>query len=140
MNAVRKRKISILLATILVATLVTGLVLYALRQNINLFYTPSQINHGEAPFNRMLRLGGMVVKGSIAQDKNKVHITFKVTDYKHTISVEYAGILPTLFREGQGVVALGKLIDENHFQASEVLAKHDANYMPQELKALKSLS
>lgn len=137
MNSARKRKLQILLFIMMVLTVVTALVLYALRQNISLFYTPTQLAAGEAPKQQTIRLGGMVVEGSI-QRGSDLTVQFKLTDFKQTVTVSYRGILPDLFREGQGIVAMGKLEDPRHFVASEVLAKHDANYMPPEVKnALK---
>lgn len=134
MNSVRKRKIIFLLFIAVILVLVTSLVLYALRQNISLFYTPTQIVHGEAATKHTIRLGGMVVKGSIVRAADDLTVQFKLTDFKQTVTVSYRGILPDLFREGQGIVALGELTDNQHFKATEVLAKHDANYMPPEVK------
>lgn len=134
MNPARKRKLLLILFIASILTVVTGLVLYALRQNISLFYTPTQIVEGEAAKNQSIRLGGMVVNGSILRSKDDLSVEFKLTDYKQTVTVSYRGILPDLFREGQGIVALGELSDNQHFIAKEVLAKHDANYMPREVK------
>jgi cytochrome c-type biogenesis protein CcmE len=108
-----------------------------------LFYTPSQIALGQAPANGSFRIGGMVVPGSITRDQEDLTVRFKITDYSHTVEVEYKGILPDLFREGQGIVAQGRLLDPLHVKASQVLAKHDEKYMPPEVKdalakALKS--
>lgn len=135
MHPVRRRKLFFLFFTFSVLALVIGLVMYALRQNISLFYTPAQIAAGDASHLRSIRVGGMVVKGSIQRSKSDLSVTFKLTDFKETIQVSYRGILPDLFREGQGIVALGSLVDNHHFKAAEVLAKHDANYMPPEVKA-----
>lgn len=134
MNPVRKRKMLLLLFILSVLMIVTGLILYALRQNISLFYTPSQVIEGQAPHQRTIRLGGMVVKGSIVRGAKDLSVQFKLTDYKQTVTVNYRGILPDLFREEQGIVALGQLKNNQQFMASEVLAKHDANYMPPEVK------
>lgn len=134
MHPVRKRKLYMLLLMVSILMAVTGLVLYALRQNISLFYTPSQIVQGQAPLNHTIRAGGMVVQGSVVRGGRDLCVQFKITDYQHTIDVTYTGILPDLFREGQGIVALGQLQDTQHFQAKEVLAKHDENYMPPEVK------
>jgi cytochrome c-type biogenesis protein CcmE len=134
MNPIRRRKMRLLLFIMSILMIVTGLVLYALRQNISLFYTPTQIAAGQAPAHHLIRLGGMVVKGSIVHGDDKLAVQFKLTDFKHSLTVNYHGILPELFREGQGIVALGELGDSQHFIAREVLAKHDANYMPPELK------
>ena len=134
MNAVRKRKMLLLIFIISILALVTGLVLYALRQNISLFYTPTQIVNGEASAKHTIRLGGMVVKGSIVRASKGLAVQFKLTDFKQTVTVHYEGILPDLFREEQGIVALGELSTDGQFKAQEVLAKHDANYMPPEVK------
>lgn len=132
MNPARKRKMGTLLFVLSILALAAALVLYALRQNISLFYTPLQAINGEAPLNHQIRIGGMVKEGSIK--RSGLQVEFKITDYQKTIRVLYEGILPDLFREGQGIVAEGVLSDGSHFQASRVLAKHDANYMPAELK------
>lgn len=131
----RKKKILTILFVLSVLSIVSALVLYALRQNISLFYTPTQVASGEAPLQRAIRIGGMVEKGSIIRAQKGLDVQFKITDFDKTITVVYTGILPDLFREGQGIVAEGQVIDNQHFQASQVLAKHDANYMPPEVKA-----
>ncbi len=134
MNPVRKRKILLIVFVLGILALVASLVLYALRQNISLFYTPTQLANGEAPLNRPIRVGGMVEKGSIVRTHG-LDVQFKITDFEHSITVVYTGILPDLFRDGQGVVSEGKVVDDHTFKASQVLAKHDANYMPPEVKA-----
>ncbi|HHF7374273.1 cytochrome c maturation protein CcmE [Legionella bozemanae] len=134
----RRRKIMILVFTLSILSTAAALVLYALRQNISLFYTPTQAVAGEAPQQHNIRMGGMVEKGSIIRSKKGLDVVFKITDFNQTITVKYTGILPDLFREGQGVVAEGQLLDNQHFRASQVLAKHDANYMPPEVKAALS--
>ncbi|KTD02527.1 cytochrome c maturation protein CcmE [Fluoribacter gormanii] len=138
MTPARKRKIMILVFTMSILSIAAALVLYALRQNISLFYTPTQVVAGEAPQQHNIRVGGMVKNGSIVRSKKSLSVTFKITDFDQTITVTYKGILPDLFREGQGVVAEGQLLDNQHFRASQVLAKHDANYMPPEVKAALS--
>ncbi|MDP1603940.1 MAG: cytochrome c maturation protein CcmE [Legionella sp.] len=134
MNPVRKRKLLMLLFIISVLFMVTLLVMYALRQNISLFYTPTQVARGEASHQEKIRLGGMVVKNSVIRASHDLSVQFKLTDLNETITVNYRGILPDLFREGQGIVATGAMIDNQHFNAVEVLAKHDENYMPPEVK------
>ncbi|MBA2652183.1 MAG: cytochrome c maturation protein CcmE [Tatlockia sp.] len=134
MNPVRKRKILLLLFISSILSLVSALVLYALRQNINLFYSPTQVAEGKVAANQTIRLGGMVVKGSIVRAKDDLGVQFQLTDYNRTVTVSYRGILPDLFREGQGIVTLGELSESQEFKAIEVLAKHDANYMPPEVK------
>ncbi|AHE66804.1 cytochrome c-type biogenesis protein CcmE [Legionella oakridgensis ATCC 33761 = DSM 21215] len=124
-----------LLLVVAILSVATALVLYALRQNISLFYTPTQVAAGEAPLHRAVRVGGMVVKGSVVRDTNDLSVRFRVTDFQNTVEIVYRGILPDLFREEQGIVAQGQLTAKGHFQATEVLAKHDENYMPPEVKA-----
>jgi len=114
----------------------SALVLNAFRSNMVFFFTPSQIAAHEAPTGRGLRIGGLVEAGSVRRDGVKVN--FIVTDTAHSIPVSYTGILPDLFKEGKGVVAQGELGGDGVFQATEVLAKHDENYMPPEAaEALK---
>lgn len=131
----RKRKIGMLLFFLSIVSIASALVLYALRQNISLFYTPTQIAAGQAPLNHPIRVGGMVEKGSIIRAAKGLGVQFKITDYNKTITVTYNGILPDLFREEQGIVTEGQVTDTLYFRASQVLAKHDANYMPPEVKA-----
>ena len=113
-------------------TIATGLALLALRENINLFFSPSQIVDGTAPSNTTIRLGGMVVAGSIQRGEN-LGVTFVLTDLAEQVTVAYEGILPDLFREGQGIVTQGKLDSTGRFLAEQVLAKHDETYMPPEV-------
>lgn len=135
MHPARKRKLIIVLFSVGVLMLATLLVLYALRQNISLFFSPDQLLQGKAPLNRSIRVGGMVVAGSIHRNAQSLNVQFDITDYKHTVHVSYQGILPDLFREGQGVVAQGVYHPElQQFNAVEILAKHDENYMPPEVK------
>lgn len=133
MHPIRRRKMMVIVISILVAGLVVGLVLYALRQNISLFYTPTEVATGVAPINHPIRLGGLVVEGSI-QRSDDLRVRFQITDNHETIAVVYQGILPDLFREGKGVVVQGMWSGNQAFQASSVLAKHDENYMPPEVK------
>lgn len=135
MNSVRKRKLLFILFVLGILTIAALLVLYALRQNISLFYSPSQIAQGEVLDARNIRIGGMVLPGSIHRGKTNLNIDFDVTDYKNTIHITYHGVLPDLFREGQGVIAQGVYDPLNkQFNAVEILAKHDENYMPPEVK------
>ena len=113
-------------------TIATGLALLALRENINLFFSPSQIVEGTAPSNTTIRLGGMVVAGSVQRGAN-LGVTFVLTDLAEQVTVTYEGILPDLFREGQGIVTQGKLDSSGRFVAQQVLAKHDETYMPPEV-------
>lgn len=134
MNLARKRKLLIIVFMVSMFTIATALALYALRQNISLFYSPSQVAMGEAPAHHSIRVGGMVVPGSIIRSAEDLSVRFKITDYKHTVEIVYRGILPDLFREGQGIVAQGRLVDNQQVSATEVLAKHDEKYMPPEVK------
>lgn len=138
MNPTRKKRLLIILLIVLGVGAAVGLALLALQQNINLFYTPTQIATGEAPKGTRIRAGGLVEKGSLVRDTQSLAVTFRVTDGVHSISIQYQGILPDLFREGQGIVALGRLQASGLLVADEVLAKHDEKYMPPEVtKALE---
>jgi cytochrome c-type biogenesis protein CcmE len=110
----------------------TALVLNAFQSNLVFFFTPTQVAANEAPRDRAFRIGGLVEVGSVERDKDALTVRFKVTDTAKTIPVVYTGILPDLFREGKGVVAQGRVGADGTFKASEVLAKHDENYMPPE--------
>jgi len=111
----------------------TALVLTAFEQNMLYFYTPTQIASGEAPEGRRLRVGGLVERGSVRRLSGALEVRFDVTDLDRSVTVAYAGVLPDLFREGQGVVAHGRLGADGLFEADEVLARHDENYMPPEV-------
>jgi cytochrome c-type biogenesis protein CcmE len=112
--------------------IVTALVLMAFQENLVFFFTPSEVAENKAPQGRTFRIGGMVEKGSVKRQADGVTVQFKVTDTAKTLPVTYRGALPDLFREGKGVVAQGQLGADGVFRASEVLAKHDENYMPPE--------
>lgn len=131
----RKKKLITLMVVVSVLMIATLLIMYALRQNISFFYTPQQISQGQAPQNAVIRVGGMVVDKSVKRSNKSLDVIFKLTDYSSTITVHYHGVLPTLFREGQGIVARGSLSSNGQFKAEEILAKHDSNYMPPEVKA-----
>ena len=116
----------------------TALVLNAFQSNLVFFFTPTQVSQNEAPRDRAFRIGGLVEEGSVVRDKDALTVRFKVTDTAKVIPVVYTGILPDLFREGKGVVAQGRMLPDGTFKATEVLAKHDENYMPPEAaEALK---
>lgn len=133
MHPKRKKRLIVVLAVVVLSSLGIGLVTYGLRGNINLFYPPADVIAGKAPVGQSIRVGGMVVEGSIQRSDNSLDVRFEVTDYAGTVPVLYSGILPDLFGEGQGVVAAGKLDTQGIFVADEVLAKHDENYMPPEV-------
>ncbi|MGD8569322.1 MAG: cytochrome c maturation protein CcmE [Gammaproteobacteria bacterium] len=133
MKARHKRAIFIVagLAGLAVAI---GLVANAFNQNLVFFFSPSDVQAKQAPINKAFRLGGLVQEGSLRREDDGLTVHFMVTDNAHTIPVTFTGILPDLFREGQGVVAQGKLTEGGTFMAKEVLAKHDESYMPPEVK------
>lgn len=140
MNPRRKSRLSLLLFVLLGVVVATSLMLYALRQNIDLFYTPSEVvlgkdnNPNQKPeVGQRIRVGGMVVEGTVARDPKSLKVRFDLNDIGPAITVEYEGILPDLFREGQGIVAQGVLKSPTLLEATEVLAKHDENYVPPEL-------
>lgn len=135
MHPVRKQRLIIVLFIIFGAAVAVALASFALRENINLFYSPADIAAGKAPVGTSIRAGGMVLEGSIKRDTQSLRVDFIVTDYQAQVPVVYTGILPDLFDEGQGVVASGLLDDKGVFQAIEVLAKHDENYMPPEVQS-----
>ncbi|MFO7992966.1 MAG: cytochrome c maturation protein CcmE [Marinobacter sp.] len=133
MHPIRKKRLTIVLFLLAGVSIAVALATYALRQNINLFYDPSQIAEGEAPKDVRIRAGGMVEEGSVLRDPESLRVEFKVTDFTSSVLMEYTGILPDLFAEGQGVVAMGRLDGNGRFVADQVLAKHDENYMSPEV-------
>ena len=133
MNSVRKQRLIVVLAVLAGLAIAVGLMFYALRQNINLFYTPQQVVAGEAPLDTQMRVGGLVVDGSVKRNEETLDVSFDITDGKGSFTVHYQGILPDLFREGQGIVAEGAMNTEGLFVAETVLAKHDETYMPPEV-------
>ncbi|VAW99603.1 Cytochrome c-type biogenesis protein CcmE, heme chaperone [hydrothermal vent metagenome] len=137
MTPVRKRRLSMVALLVLGVAAATAFALQALNENINLFYTATQVYAGEAPQGRSIRLGGMVVEGSVKRSSqgNDLTVNFDLTDNEQTVTVAYSGILPDLFREGQGIIATGKVNEGGMFVADEVLAKHDEEYMPPEVAA-----
>ncbi len=133
----QQRLILVVLALLLLGG-ASGLVLFALSDSVAFFVTPSDIAAGKVDPDKRFRLGGLVVKGSVERPGNDGLVLFRVTDQVHEVPVRYRGILPDLFREGQGIVAQGELGADGVFTAGEVLAKHDENYMPPEVaEALK---
>ena len=137
MNPVRKQRLTIVLFVLLGTSATAGLVMSAMQENINLFYEPAKVVGGEAPTGKTIRAGGMVAGGSVVHDDTGLGVRFTLTDYAgHDFDVVYAGILPSLFREGQGILVNGRLDEDRVFIAQEVLAKHDENYMPPELDGI----
>jgi cytochrome c-type biogenesis protein CcmE len=135
----RKRKrLALVLAGMAALGIATALVLSAFRDNLVFFYSPTEVTTKNVPPDRRFRVGGLVEEKSVQRAADGVTVSFRVTDMSHSLPVTYRGVLPDLFREGQGVVAEGMLDKNGTFQASEVLAKHDERYMPPEVvKALK---
>ena len=133
MNTLRKKRIALVCFILLGMAASAALILTAFQKNLLYFYSPTQISNGEAPTTRAFRVGGLVEVNSVERDPNSLLVSFNLTDNRETVTVQYEGILPDLFREGQGIVANGQLNQSGIFEASEVLAKHDENYMPPEV-------
>jgi cytochrome c-type biogenesis protein CcmE len=129
----KRRRLYILLLFMLGLGSATALTLAAFRDNLVFFYSPTEVLERNAPRERNMRLGGLVEMGSVERVPGTTEVRFRVTDLQHTIAVVYAGALPDLFREGQGVITQGRLDADGVFHAREVLAKHDENYMPAEV-------
>ena len=128
----RHKRMVLVASGVGVLAVAAGLVLNAFQSNLVFFFTPTQVAAQEAPVDKVFRIGGMVEEGSLAREPDGLTVRFKVTDTARTIPVVYKGILPDLFREGKGVVTQGRLGPDGTFVASQVLAKHDENYMPPE--------
>jgi cytochrome c-type biogenesis protein CcmE len=131
----RTRRFAWIATGLAVLGIAAALVLNAFQSNLVFFFTPSQIAAKEAPQGRAFRVGGLVEAGSLSREPNSLTVRFRVTDTAQTIPVTYTGLLPDLFKEGKGVVAQGTLGPDGVFRATDVLAKHDENYMPPEAKA-----
>ena len=136
MNPLRKQRLYALIAVLIGSLLATWLVVSALSENMNLFYSPSEILEADIDENVLIRAGGMVKQGSIEKSKDSLNVRFTVTDYQNELIINYEGILPDLFDENAGVVVRGNLKTDGTFKAIEVLAKHDENYMPPEVAKL----
>ena len=128
----RQKRLGFIVAGVMLVAAAVGLVLYALKNNVSLYFTPTQVYNKEAPQGRNFRIGGLVEAGSVKRETDGLTVHFNITDNARIMPVVYKGILPDLFKEGKGVVAQGKLEADNVFHAEEVLAKHDENYMPPE--------
>jgi len=131
----RHKRLGFVVVGLVVLGLAAWLVLGALRGNLSYFFDPTQVAKGEVPAGHVFRLGGLVVPGSLERTEGDLTVRFDVTDNHNTIKVSYSGILPDLFKEGQGVIAQGRMGPDQVFVADEVLAKHDENYMPPEVAA-----
>ena len=135
----RRQRLVFVCVLVVGVTAAAALAFLAIGENMLYFFSPTQVNAGEVPNDRQIRVGGLVVDGSVSREVGDLTVRFDLTDSVQTISVHYSGILPDLFREGQGIVAIGQLGPSGIFKADEVLAKHDENYMPPEVaEALKT--
>jgi cytochrome c-type biogenesis protein CcmE len=130
----RQKRMATVAAILVGVGIATAFALQAFEKNMLYYYSPTQILAGEAPDTRSIRVGGLVENGSVKREPGSLEVRFTLTDFANTVGVSYTGVLPDLFREGQGVIARGKLTNRNLFVAEEVLAKHDENYMPPEVK------
>jgi len=133
MSPVRKKRFYMVLLLLAGISIATFLVIQSFSQNMMFFFSTSEVKQGKAPVDRDFRLGGLVVEGSVKRDETSLTVRFDLTDTLKQVPVEYTGILPDLFREGQGIIAKGQLNQAGIFVAQEVLAKHDENYMPPEV-------
>ena len=130
----RQKRLTTVIVILAGVGIATAFALKAFQKNLLYYYSPTQVAAGEAPSSRSFRVGGLVENGSLKREPGSMEVRFTLTDYAHEVGVSYTGVLPDLFREGQGVIARGKLRPDGTFVAEEVLAKHDENYMPPEVK------
>jgi cytochrome c-type biogenesis protein CcmE len=133
MTPARKKRLTLIVLMIVGVAVGVGFALQSLNENIMFFFSPADVEAGKAPQNKDFRVGGMVVDGSVSRPGDGLTVQFDVTDNHSVVKVKYTGILPDLFREGQGIIANGRLDQDGNFVANEVLAKHDENYMPPEV-------
>ncbi len=133
MHPVRKQRLIIVIFIVIFASVAVGLMTFALRENINLFYPPSAMAAGEAPIDKRIRAGGCVLPGQVKRSTESLEVSFLITDGAANVEVIYTGILPDLFSEGEAVVVNGRLNGDGVFMATEVLAKHDETYTPPEV-------
>lgn len=132
MHPLRLRRLAVTLSALTALALAVALVLVALQENLQHFFSPTDVHTGKAPTDRRFRLGGIVLEGSLARSRDDLEVRFRLTDRYREVEVVYQGILPDLFREGQSAIAIGRL-EGDRFRADQVLAKHDENYMPKEV-------
>ncbi len=135
MNPARRQRLILIIVMVTGIAIAVAFALKSFNENLMYFFSTSDVVAGKAPKAALFRLGGMVVKGTVQHPGKGLMVQFKLTDFSKEVTVEYTGILPDLFREGQGIVANGALDARGVFVAEEVLAKHDENYMPPEVKA-----
>ena len=134
MSPLKKKRLSLVILLLSAASIATFLVIQAFNQNMMFFYSTTEVKNGTAPNDRDCRIGGLVVNGTVKRAQDSLLVSFELTDSQTPVTVEYTGILPDLFREGQGIIAKGQLNQNGIFVAKEVLAKHDENYMPPEVQ------
>ncbi len=133
MKAHRKKKLITILTALVLLSSAVGLLLFAIGDYADAFYEPTKVVNGEAPLNKTVRVGGLVVDGSVNRSSDSLYVEFDITDNQESITITFDKSLPDLFREGQGIMAEGKLIDNKTLKATKVLAKHDEQYMPPEI-------
>lgn len=137
MKATKKKRLYLIASIFSLCAVAIGLMIYAMGSDLNHYYSLEQIAAGQAPREQAgIRVGGMVAQGSLQREGESLNVSFRITDFRHAeLPIHYSGILPDLFREGQGIIARGTLGNDGRFIATEILAKHDENYMPPEVKA-----
>ena len=133
MTPTRKRRLIAVVIIVLGVGAAGAVAMRALNENMLFFVSPTDVEEQSLPAGKKFRLGGLVAGGSVSRASDSLAVTFVVTDGPHSVDVRYDGILPDLFREGQGIIAIGELSPDGHFEAADVLAKHDENYMPPEV-------
>lgn len=133
MKAHRKKKLLTILGSFLLLSTAVGLLLYAIDDMADVFYEPTRVVNGEAPMGKTIRVGGLVTTGSVKRSPDSLYVEFDITDNEETITITFDKSLPDLFREGQGIIAEGKLVTRKKLKATKVLAKHDEQYMPPEI-------
>jgi cytochrome c-type biogenesis protein CcmE len=129
----RKQRMAIVAVILVGVAVAVGLTLQAFEEGVSFFYSPSELLAGDAPAGRKVRMGGLVLEGSVVREPGSMEVVFDVTDLETTVQVSYTGVLPDLFRDGQGVVAHGVMQPDGQFVAEKILAKHDENYMSPEV-------
>jgi len=129
----RKQRMAIVAVILVGVAIAVGLTLQAFEEGVSFFYSPSELLSGDAPAGRKVRMGGLVLEGSVQREPGSMEVVFDVTDLENTVQVSYTGVLPDLFRDGQGVVAHGVMQPDGQFVAEKILAKHDENYMSPEV-------
>ena len=135
MTPTRKKRLLAVILILIGVGIATAIFLTAFKENILFYKSPSEVLQGDYPKARNFRIGGMVKIGSIVKSTNSLDVEFMVTDYAKDVKIKYTGLLPDLFRDDQGMIAIGMLDNNGVFQAEEILAKHDENYMPPEVAA-----